>query len=113
MSKLEYKHIDLDGATLVQRRHKRQVTPPGMWSMDNLYISRSDGNPSLRPDFKQANDDIYGISDDAIVQESAGVPDILNSVSGIYGTNSLAWFTSYIPWLHVDGIYAIGSAMRG
>ncbi|MHA2384413.1 MAG: hypothetical protein ACXACT_17710 [Candidatus Thorarchaeota archaeon] len=78
--------------------------------MDNLYLARSDNNPTLRPDFKMSSDDIYAISSVATVQESAGVPDIVNSVSGIYGSNSLAWFTSYIPWLQVDGKMDIGSS---
>ena len=104
MSKIQYKHLDLDGASLIQRRHKRQVVPPGMFAVTNMYLARSDSTRTLRPDFVMADSRVYAISADATLQESGYVPDILNTASGIYGSERLLYITSYIPWTTIDGI---------
>jgi hypothetical protein len=109
MSRLQYRHIDLDGSSLVQRRFKRQVVPPGMWAVDNMFLSRSDNNPTLRPDFKQYDDAIYAVSDAAILQESGGVPDIVNSVTALYGSDRLVYLTTYVPWTNISGVPSIAS----
>ena len=101
MSKIQYKHLDLVGASLVQRRHKRQTVPPGMWAVDNFISGRSDNALTLRPDFKQENTNIFGISSGLQLQNFDETKDILNSVHGIFGSDSLVWFTSYVPW----GVY--------
>jgi hypothetical protein len=74
-----------------------------------MFLGRSDDSPSMRQDWREDGRDVYGISADAVVQENAGIPDIVNSVSGIYGSHNTAWFTSYIPWLHISGVPGIGS----
>jgi hypothetical protein len=105
MSKVEYKHIDLAGATLVQRRHKRQITPPGMLSVTNLLQSPSDGSLVMRPDFDQYEDDIRALSgweSGVITQNFDQTLDILNSAAGLYGSSRIIYFTTYAPY----GYYA-------
>jgi hypothetical protein len=98
MSKVQYKHLDLDGASLIQRRHKRQVVPPGMWAVNNFLQSPSDNSLTLRPDFVLGNRNVKGMSGDLVLQTTNKFPDLLNSISGVYGSSDLVYFTSYIPW---------------
>ena len=98
MSKLQYNHIDLSGATLIQRRHKRQVIPPGMWAVNNFLQSPSDNSLVLRPDFVPINTDIKGMSGDLTLQTTNKPLDLLNSVSGVYGSTDLIYFTTFVPW---------------
>ena len=81
--------------------------PPGMWSMDNMYLSRADNVPTMRPDYLMDGESIYAVSDDAILQESGGIPDIVNTITGIYGSDRLMYITSYIPWASISGIPAM------
>ena len=98
MSKIQYKHLDLAGASLIQRRHERQTIPPGMFGATNLLPSRSDTSLSLRPDFVQENTTIFGVSSGLQIQNFDETLDSLNIVHGLYGSDNLIWFTSYIPW---------------
>ena len=112
MSKLEYKHLDLSGASLVQRRHRRQVTPPGMWSVTNLISSPSDNVISMRPDFQQIPESLIAMSgyeNGVITQTLDPTLDILNSTAGIFGSSRTVFFGTYMPISYLDGEWKIGS----
>lgn len=108
MSKIQYKHLDLSGATLVQRRHKRQVAPPGMWAVTNMIASPSDKAIGIRPDLYEFGEDILGLSgyeNGVITQNFDETLDILNSAAGIYGSRKVIYFGTYAPFGLYDGDY--------
>ena len=51
MSRNKYQPIDFVGLTKVLRAHATQISPPGMYELKNVYISRSDNSATLRPNF--------------------------------------------------------------
>jgi hypothetical protein len=98
MAGLKYTYIPLQNATLVERRHDREVTPPGLVTLKNFISSRSDDVPTLRPD----------IIDDATIKVKAyrtllgdgtltTTDEYLNSAFGLYGGENLIYLTSRFP----------------
>ena len=61
MAGLTYKYIPLETATLIQRKHPRDIEPPGMTLLSDLYISRSDKNISLRPDLDVTSESVFAL----------------------------------------------------
>ena len=111
---IEYLYVPLEKATLVSRKHVRDVSPPGMTLVKNAFISRSDNSITMRPDFGPTEEDVVAIG----ASTTGGTArDYLNSVSGIYGTDNLVFFTTYVPYstqvagalTMISGSYATGT----
>ena len=107
MSKLKHTYIPLDKATIVDRRHQREVQPPGMVNLENFIPSRSDSSPTLRPDWRYTSDNVYGISSVLTLPETNTIRDALNSVNGLYGSSQVTFFTTYVPYGNDDGTYRV------
>jgi hypothetical protein len=101
MAGLEHKHFPLEGMTLVSRKHERDISLPGMTLVENGLVARSDSTGTLRPDFDPADENIVAITDAGSI--GCTTKDYLNSVSGIYGSSSLVWFTTYVPYSKKTG----------
>jgi len=92
---LQYTYVPLEGATLVERKHERDIVPPMMAEVKNMLLSRSDNSITLRPDWGVASDrpKAYGQA-----LELAGTEDdFLNTVTGLYGTDNRIFFSSFFP----------------
>jgi len=95
MSGLKHAYFPLTGATMVMRRHDRELTPPNLKVIENALISRSDEAITLRPDLYQIEEDVlaegrrvkYGINDEP--------DDYLNSAHGLWGSDSATFFTRF------------------
>lgn len=96
MGKLEHTYFPLEKLTLVSRKHERDIALPGMTLVSNGLVARSDNTATLRPDFDPATENIVAITDAGSI--GCSTKDYLNSVSGIYGSTSLVWFTTYMPF---------------
>lgn len=96
MSGLNYTYIPLDSATLIQRKHPRDVSPPGLVEASNIYISRSDKTISLRPDLDNIAEYVLALGS-KLKNGDVTETEFLNSVVGLYGTGELVWITSTVP----------------
>jgi hypothetical protein len=113
MSKIEHTYIPLDNATTIMRRHQREVQPPGMVNIENFIPSRSDASISLRPDWWYTTDIIYGASGLVSLPSTSILRDVLNSANGLYGSNQLTYFTTFIPYGIDNGVWRILSGTHG
>ena len=93
MAGLAYTYIPLENATLIQRRHPRDVKLPGVVEFNNLYISRSDDSIALRPDFEPTTEEIMALGT-RLKDGSVDAVEFLNSAIGLYGTGEIVWITS-------------------
>ena len=107
MSKVQYSYIPLDKASIIARRHPREVTPPGMVNIENAIPARSDASITLRPDWIIAPDVVYGFSGDITLPGTSIIRDALNSASGLYGSDQLTYFTTFIPYGISNGVSGI------
>jgi hypothetical protein len=107
MSKIEYIYFPLDGATTVLRKHPREVTPPGMTSINNAIPARSDTSITVRPNWMYTRDQVIGMSANVVLPSTSQLRDILNSASGIYGSDQVTFFTSYVPYGTNNGLIEI------
>ena len=96
MAGLTYKYIPLESATLIQRRHPRDIEPPGMTDIKNMIISRSDKSLTLRPDFDVTPEYVLALGS-KLKNGTVTEDEFLNSVVGLYGTGELIWITSTVP----------------
>lgn len=96
-----YKDIKLTGATKVGRRHARDVNPPGLVTLENAYISRSDNVPQVRPKLTTIADTLTSIPGTSDSNDEA---DWLNSYFYSWGANAGFYLTKYGP------IYASGDS---
>ena len=69
-----------------------------MWAVNNFISSKSDNSIGLRPDFYPHNVYVRGMSADLNLQTNDDTLDVLNSVTGVYGSTDVVYFTTYIPW---------------
>jgi len=101
---IEYLYVPLEGATLISRKHVRDVKPPGMTLLKNAFLSRSDSSITIRPDFDDIAEDIYAVSSALIpVTANLGKVEYLNRVMGVQGSDDVIWFTTKIPYGPIDG----------
>ena len=98
MSKIKEVYIPLDDATMISRRHRREVDPPGMVDIQNALPSRSDASIAMRPDMSATWDQVYAISSELEIPSTTVLRDAINSVTGMYGSSQLAYFTTFIPY---------------
>lgn len=106
---IQYKYIPLVGANLISRRHNRDVAPPGMRKLDNIFVSKSDNAITLRPNLNKTNENILAISDNIVFGGTDNQDDYLNSVHGLWGSDGVCWFTRFIPYGPVSGTLALAS----
>ena len=92
---LAYEYKALEGATMVERKHPREVTPPLMTNISNMMLSRSDNTLTLRPDFDIAGIRVASYEDSLELEGSEN--DFVNSITGLYGTDNKVVFTSFFP----------------
>ena len=97
----QYKYTPLTNAKLVGRRHSRDIPLPGLKELENAFVSRSDNAITMRPDFNKTSEDLLAVSASFSASDPAPA-DYLNSVSGIYGTDDLLWWSRMAP-LSWDG----------
>ena len=116
----QWKYFPLTKATMVGRRHQKDIQPPSMNEITNMYVSRSDHVPSLRPDLNHNEDDwtIPSIGKSywgTTGMTSPNTNDFVNSVHGVWGTSELVFFTRFAPYsgktgLGLWGTYDTGTA---
>ncbi|HET6453320.1 MAG TPA: hypothetical protein VFI02_02850, partial [Armatimonadota bacterium] len=97
MSRNKYQPIDFVGLTKVLRAHATQISPPGMYELKNVYISRSDNSATLRPNFLREETGMVSVSGD--LQES----DTGEFLTGIYqpaasGVSGKLYFSNQMPF---------------
>lgn len=93
---LKYHYIPLEGATMVERKHPREIAPPMMTSIENMILSRSDNTLTLRPDFEVSTEKCAS-GTYAFGNGTHAYDDYLNSVTGLYGSDNLIFFNSFFP----------------
>ena len=103
MSKLKHTYVALDNATIVARRHQREVDPPGMVDIINFIPARSDASLTLRPDLWYTKETIYAISSVISLPESNTLRDALNAATGLYGSEQVTFFTTFVPYGNDNG----------
>jgi hypothetical protein len=96
-----YSFVPLNKATLVQRRHPKEVQPPGLVAFDGMLSSRSDATPTLRPDFSHYNYGIYNYGD-TVKYGPEEEKDWLNHISGQFGSDALMFFTRHVAGISSD-----------
>lgn len=92
-----YSQISLNKATLVERRHPKEVQPPGMLVLDGLISSRSDTTVTLRPDFDEWGKRVPTYAS-SFQFGAEGSDDWLAAVSGIFGSDALLYVTRLFAW---------------
>jgi hypothetical protein len=71
----------------------------------NLLSSVSDNSLVMRPDTNNFEEDIVGLSgkdNNVITQNFDDTLDILNSAAGLFGSERVVYFTSYVPFGYYD-----------
>jgi hypothetical protein len=113
MPNIKYTYIPLDKATIVDRRHQREVQPPGMVNLENFLPARSDASPTLRPDWLYTEDQVYGISSVLTLPDTSTLRDALNAANGLYGSDQVTFFTTFVPYGNDNGTLRILSGTYG
>jgi hypothetical protein len=98
MPGIKYIYVPFENVTLVQRKHDREIVPPGMVSLTNFISSKSDGVPTIRPDIK----DYTSVNLEAfrtVLGDGSldSTDEFLNSAFGLYGTENIIYITSRFP----------------
>jgi len=113
MPNIKYHYISLGDATIIQRRHPREIEPPGMVNIENAITSRSDSSITMRPPWVRVYDDVYGFSSVLNTDDTAELRDAVNSATGLYGSGQVLFLTSYIPYGINSGSPAVLSDTHG
>lgn len=95
MADLKYTYIDLTNASIDMRKHERDIVPPGLVEALNLMPSVSDKKLTLRHDFEMYEKDIASFK--SSIYRNANISQYLNSIAGIYGSDTLVYFTNIFP----------------
>ena len=94
---LKREYFALQKPTLVQRLHKREITPPNLYKLENCFVSQSDGAITLRPDFRKIDTDLFAVSS---VMKFGGADiqdDYLVDVHGVWGSDKLIYLSTFAP----------------
>jgi photosystem II stability/assembly factor-like uncharacterized protein len=94
---IKYLYLDLTDATLLMRRHKREIKPPNMVELKNVYIAASDGAITLRPDFGQISEATSDYKEDVNWPSTLDQTDGYTAAYAAAGSDRVMWFTSFMP----------------
>lgn len=95
---IDYKYFPLIKPTVIDRRYRKDIQPPHLTKAENFLVSRSDDTLVIRPDFNVISEDLLARSDTMYLGPSDEIGDFLNSAVGIWGTDSLVFFSRYMPY---------------
>ena len=105
--KMEHTYVPFDGASIIERKHEREIKPPGFIDLENFIPPRSDSSPTLRPDIWGVNDFVYSIESLINFNNVTPISDTVIAATGLSGENQLLYFTPFLTWGSNDGSYEI------
>ena len=95
---IEYKYFPLIKPSVIERRFRKDIQLPQLARADNFLVSRSDDSLVIRPDFNKISENLLARSNLIRLGATDESGDFLNSAVGIWGTDSLVFFSRYLPY---------------
>lgn len=98
MSAEQWEYQSFDKATIIDRRHFREVKLPGMVDMVNIIPSRSDVSPTVRPDLFPMPDLVFSFIKDLNIPNTDRFYDGINTMTGLYGSDQITYLTRFLAY---------------
>ncbi len=97
-------YFSLAKATAVSRLHRKDISPPGVRTLDNFYLSRSDYVPTLRPNLVRYRDDLFSMTGSFTGAAGYDANDFLNGIVAGTDNTSTIYINRFGPYaLAADG----------